>query len=134
MGFGARVIGKQAYEESKKADAAKTRVAGFGPRVIGQKAYDAARGITAPPVPPVGQAKKPDAPATEAYNVAGAIDAAKANVHDLPRLLALELQRADGPRKTVLRAYREMLADPGLDGGTVAALEEQIAAALGEAV
>lgn len=144
MGFGKRVIGEQAYADSGRQGAVSKAAGGFGPRVIGQAAYDAAHPKAtdaAAELPAIGSKPGESKPTegektpVEAYNVAGAIAKAKQNPADLPRLLKLEMARADGPRKGVLRAYDDMLAagDTKLPEETVVAMLAQIAEALGEA-
>jgi len=123
MGFGPRVIGEAAFLAEKAAKTEKAAVGYFGSRVV-----DAPVKVAPAPEPAVIPA--PPVPVTEAYNFEQAIAVAKKNVHDLPRLLDLELARAAGPRKTVLRAYAEMALDGTLSDGVGLALDERITAAL----
>lgn len=142
MGFGSRVIGEEAVAAERAAQQAKKELGYFGKRVL----------ATEKPVVPVAPVPtpEPEAPAPEevapeprqptdaergfpdgeAYSWDQAIAVAKKNVHDLPRLLDLELARPDGPRKTVLKAYSELALAGELGDEAGLALDERIQAAL----
>jgi len=108
MSFGPLVIGQAAVDAAKVAEVKKVAVGHFGKLVVDEPppAPVPVAAVPAPvSAPPVATKAKV---VTEAYNFEEAIGVAKKNPYDLPRLLDLELGRPDGPRKTVLKAYREL--------------------------
>ena len=125
MGFGPRVVGQEAFLAAQAAEKKAAVVGTFGKRV---QDIEAPKPVAPAPEPAVIPA--PPVPVTEAYNFEQAIAVAKKNVHDLPRLLDLELARPSGPRKTVLRAYAELALDGTLSDEVGLALDERITAAL----
>jgi len=131
MGFGPKVIGEAAFLAEKAAKTEKAAVGTFGRRVIDPTPpVVVVAPVPAPVVPEPAVIPAPPPAPTEAYNSERAVEVAKKNVHDLPRLLDLELARPSGPRKTVLRAYSELALDGRLADEVGLALDERITAAL----
>lgn len=112
MGFGSRVVGKEA---AAKALAAKKGKAGFGPRVIG--ARESNKQPVDPTTPPV--AAKPQAvktvpetvpPSVPATSESLSIEQVQAIVSENPAFIETvfvqELERPEGPRREALLAIR----------------------------
>ena len=133
MGFGPKVIGEAAFLAEKAAKTEKAAVGTFGRRVIDPTPpVVVVAPVPAPVVPEPAVIPAPPPAPTEAYNSERAVEVAKKNVHDLPRLLHLELDRADGPRKTVLKAYRELALRGDLGDEIGLTLADTVDAALAE--
>lgn len=135
MSFGKRVIGEAAVAAERAAKIEKEAVGYFGNRVLDAAPVAAVAAPVVPPKSPEPVVAPPPPPppapvVTEAYNGDMAIEVAKKNVHDLPRLLDLELARPSGPRKTVLRAYSDLALGGKLADELGLALDAKITAAL----
>jgi hypothetical protein len=128
VGFGRDIIGEAAVAAEKVLAAKKAVTGNFGPLVL-----DSPPAKVEAVEEPAAPAPAPQTPRVhEAYNFEQAIEVAKKNPYDLPRLLHLELDRADGPRKTVLKAYRELALRGDLGDEIGLTLADTVDAALAE--